>query len=71
MEIDYLKGILIENNYPLRFTDSFDKSYLNNLHISKVSAQTALKRNVFMKLPFLKSTSLQIRKKLQKLFTEN
>ena len=28
------------------------------------------KRNVFVKLPFLRSTSFQIRKKLQKLFSD-
>ena len=69
-ETDYLKTILIKNNYPLNFTDSCIKSFLNKLYTPKVVFPTVPKRNVFVKLPFLGSTSFQIRKKLQKLFSD-
>ena len=67
-EIDHLKTILIKNNYPLNFIDSCIKSFLNKLYTPKVVVPNVPKRNVFVKLPFLGSTSFQIRKKLQKLF---
>ena len=40
------------------------------MYTPKVIAQNVPKRNVFVKLPFLGSTSFQIRKKLQKLFKD-
>ena len=67
-EIDHLKTILIKNNYPLNFIDSCIKSFLNKSYTRKVVVPNVPKRNAFVKLPFLGSTSFQIRKKLQKLF---
>ena len=47
------------------FIDLWIKSFFNKLYTPKVIAQNVPKRNVFVKLPFLGSTSFQIRKKLQ------
>ena len=69
-EIDHLKTILIKNNYPLNFIDSCIKSFLNKLYTPKVVVPNVPKRNVFVKLSFLGSTSFQIRKKLQKFFSD-
>ena len=70
-EIDHLKTILIKNNYPSNlFIDSCIKSFLKKLYTPKVMAPNVPKRNVFVRLPFLGSTSSQIRKKLQKLFSD-
>ena len=69
-EIDHLKTILIKNNYPLNFIDSCIKSFLNKLYTPKVVVPNVPKRNVFVKIPFLGSTSFQIRKKPQKLFSD-
>ena len=69
-EIYHLKTILIKNNYPLNFKDSCVKSILNKLYTPKVVVPNVPKRNVFVKLPFLRSTSFKIRKKLQKLFSD-
>ena len=69
-EIGHLKTILIRSNYPLNFIDSCIKSFLNKLYTRKVVVPNVPKRNVFVKLPFLGSTSFQIRKKLQKLFSD-
>ena len=63
--------MLIKDNYPLNFTDSCIKSFLNKSYTPKVVIPNVPKRNVFVKLPFLGSTSFQIRKKLQKLFSDN
>ena len=60
-EIDYLKTILMKNNYPLNFIDLYIKSFLNKLYTPKVIVQNVPKRNAF-KLPFLRSTLFQIRK---------
>ena len=69
-EIDHLKTILIKNNYPLNFIDSCIKSFLNKLYTHKVVVPNVPKRNVFVKLQILGSTLFQIRKKLQKLFSD-
>ena len=69
-EIDHLKTILMKNNYHPSFIDKFIKSFLNKLYGPKVIVQNLPKRNAPVKLPFLVSTSLQIRKKLQKLFSD-
>ena len=69
-EINHLKTILMKNDYPLNFIDSSIKSFFNKLYTPKVIVQNVPKRNVFVKLPFLRSTSFQIRKKLQKLFND-
>ena len=69
-ETDHLKTILIKNNYQLNFIDSCVKSFLNKLYTPEVVIPNVPKRNVFVKLPFLRSTSFQIRKKLQKLFSD-
>ena len=69
-EIDHLKTILMKNNYPPNYIDSCIKSFFNKLYAPKVIVQNVPKRNVFLKLPFLRSTSFQIRKKLQKLFSD-
>ena len=59
-EIDNLKTILMKHNYPPNFIDSCIKSFLNKLYTPKVIVQYVPKRNVFVKLPFLGSTSFQI-----------
>ena len=58
----------MENNYPPNFTDSCIKTFLIKLFTPKVMVQNVPKRNV--KLPFLGNISFQIRKKLQKLFSD-
>ena len=69
-EIDHLKNILIKHNYPLNFIDLCIKSFLNKLHTPKVMVSNVPKRDVFVKLLLLGSTSFQIRKKLQKLLSD-
>ena len=66
-----MKTIPIKNNYSPNFTDScIIKSFLNKLYTPKVKVQNLPERNVFVKLSFFGSTSFQIRKKLQKLFSD-
>ena len=60
----------MKNNYLLNFIDLCFKSFLDKLYTPKVMVQNVSKRNVFIKLPFLGSTSFQIQKMLQKLFTD-
>ena len=70
LEIDHLKTILIKNNYPLNFIDSCIKSFLNKLYTPEGIVPNVPKENFFVKLPFLRSISFQIRKKLQTLFSD-
>ena len=60
----------MENNYLPNFTDSCIKSFLIKLYTPKVIVQNIPKRNALVKLPFLESTSFQIQKNLQKLFSD-
>ena len=46
------------------------KSFLNKWYTPKAIVQNIPKRNVFVKLLFLGSTSFQIQKKLQELFND-
>ena len=59
-----------EKNYPTNLIDLCKKSFLNNFLTPKASVKNLPKRNVFIKLPFLCRNSFQIRKSLQKLFTD-
>ena len=68
-EIDHLRTIFIKNNYPFNFIDSCFKSFLDKLYTDEVMVLNVLKRNVFVKLLFLGSTS-KIRKNLQTLFSD-
>ena len=54
----------------MNFINSCIELFLNKLYTYKVVVPNVPKRNVFVKLPFLGSTSFQIRKKLQKLFSD-
>ena len=45
-------------------------SFFNKLYTPRVIVQNVPKRNVCVKLPFLGSSLFQIRKKMQKLFTD-
>ena len=54
----------------MNFIDLRIKSFLNKLYIPKVVVPNVPKRNVFVKLPFLGSTSFQIQKKFQRLFSD-
>ena len=54
-----------KKNYPLNFIDSCVKSFLNKLYTPRVVVPNVPKRNVFVKLLLLESTSFQIWKKLQ------
>ena len=69
-EIEHLKTILIKNNYPLNFIDTCIKSFLHKLYTLKVMLPNIPLKNVFIKSPFLGSTSFQIRSKLRKLFSD-
>ena len=60
----------MRNNYSPNFIDSCVKSFLNELYTPKTMVQNIPKRNVFAKLPLLGSTSFQIRKKLERLFSD-
>ena len=62
--------MILIKNYHLNFIDSCIKSFLNKLYTRRVVVLNVPKRNIFVKLPFLGNTSFQIRKKLQKLFSD-
>ena len=70
-EMDHLRTILIRNNYTPNFIDSCTKSFFNKLYTPKVYVQNVPKWKVFVKLPFLGSTSFQVQKRFQISFNDN
>ena len=60
--------ILIKSNYPLNLIATCIESFLHKLYTPKVMVPNLPKRNVSVKLPFLGSTSFQIRKELKNRF---
>ena len=69
LDIDHLKTILRKNIYPSNFIDLSIKSCPIKLYTSKSILQDVSKRDAFVQLSFLEITLFQLRKKLQKLFT--
>ena len=65
-----MKTIHLKSNHLPSLIDSCIKSFLNKFYAPKVIVQNVPRRDVFIKLPFLGSTSFQIRKKLQQLFSD-
>ena len=63
--IGYFKRTIL-----LNFIDSCIKLFLNKLYTREVLVPNVPKRNIFVKLPFLRSTSFQIQNKLQNLFSD-
>ena len=61
---------LQKNNYLLNFIDSCIKSFFNKLYTPKVMVPNVPKINLFVKLPFLGTTSFQFWNKLQELFSD-
>ena len=68
IEINKLKEICIKNSFPLHFIDNVIRMFLNNLiikrHQDKIKSD---KKEVTMVLPFLGITSIQLKKRLNKL----
>ena len=64
-----MKTIFVKSNYPFNFIDSCFKSFLDKFYLDEVMVLNVLKRNVFVKLLFLRSTS-KIRKNLQTLLSD-
>ena len=60
----------MKNSYTQKFIDSCTKTFLKKLYTPKAMKQNVPKRNVFIKLSFLGSTSFQIRQTFQKLFID-
>ena len=57
------------HHYAPNFIDSCIKQFLNDLYTPIILVQNVSKRDTFVKLPFLGSTSFQIQKRTRKLFT--
>ena len=54
----------------MSFIDSCIKPFINKLYTPKVMVPNVTKRSLFVRLPFLGSTSFQIWKKFQKIFCD-
>ena len=61
-----LRDILQKNGYPENLIDRCFKLLLNRIHILKEKVPTVEKKALRLVLPYLGSTSLQTRTKLQK-----
>ena len=62
LEIDHLKTISMKKKkkIPWNFINSCVKAFRDKFYTPKVMAQIVPKRNIFVKLPLLRSTLLQV-----------
>ena len=70
-EIQNLKKIFSKNGYPSKFVDRCVSTFLNKLYEKKVTVDTVPKMDLMIVLPFLGTTSWQIKNELIKTFKKN
>ena len=68
VEVQKLRTILLKNGYPTCLIDSCVKSFLNKVYKVKEIVLTAERKEIFIVLPYLGNTSLQLRTRLEKAF---
>ena len=67
-EVEKLKQIFKKNGYPLNFIDRCISKFFNKLHQEKVPVHTVPKKELFIILPFLGSSSWNVKNELVKSF---
>ena len=70
-EVSVLKSVLSKNGFPSALVDSCINSFLNKIFTKKLIVDTVAKKEVFIVLPFLGSTSLKCRTRLMKVFRKH
>jgi len=70
-EIENLKNIFSKNGYPSKFVDKCISKFLNKLHERKATVHTVPKMDLMIVLPFLGTTSWQVKNNLIKTFKKN
>ena len=70
-ELEKLTAILRKNSYPEKFIERCIRKFLNKHFGTVTPRQEEVVETITLVLPFLGNLSLQIKKQLQKLFSEN
>ena len=66
IEVEHLRSILKCNNYLVNIIDQCIKTFLDKLYVPKQIVLTVPKRELLVVLPFLRTFSLNLRKRLYK-----
>ena len=64
LEVENLREILKKNSYPSGIKEKSMKSFLNKLHVPKKVIPTVLKNELFIVLPYLRTLSSNLKRKL-------
>ena len=70
-EVNYLKNVLKKNSFPSALIDKCNETFLNNQFPQKILEHTVLKKELFIVLPYLGTSSLCLRTRLQKSINSN
>ena len=64
IEVELLRSIFKYNNFPVNITDQCIKKLLDKLHVPKEIVPTVPERKLLVALPYLRTFSLNLRKRL-------
>ena len=70
-ELEFISKILCKNGFPLHYVQGVIKQFLNKVHSVKTTVSTVPKDIVFVRLPFLGSTSYTLKRKISELITKH
>ena len=68
LEVENLREILKNNSYPSGIIEQFIRSFLNKLHVPQKVIPTVPKKELFIVLPYLRTLSSNLNKKLRTCF---
>ena len=71
IEMKNLRNILLRNGYPSRMVERCLKCFLDKLYSPKEVVTTVPRKEVLLVLPFLGKVSLQVRTRLERLFSNS
>ena len=69
-EIEKLKGIFKNNGYPLKFVDRCILNFFNKMYEKRTPVHTVPKKEVTIILPFLGTSSYNVKKKLEETYSK-
>jgi hypothetical protein len=69
-EIEYLKNIFKQNNYPTSFIDTSIRKFLKNIYTEKEVPVSVSKKEILIVLPYLGSLSSSFKRKINSCFVD-
>ena len=71
-DLEFITNILCKNGFPLNYVQRLTKQFLNKIFTTpKINVSTVSKDTIFVKLPFLGSSSYILKRKITELFNRH